>query len=490
MTETSSNHERLQRLGSAILSASRNELYLSMRFLDIALSGLDYRMNLNTVTIGTDGVCILFNPTYLKRVYQEDMVELNRVYLHMILHCMFRHEINREGRDEDFWTVSCDIAVESVLDGIENRAVQMMISTFREETYDWLKEECPVLTAEAIYQALLRHKTDYLELLKLKQEFYRDDHQFWMEDEKKPPEEQEAEREREGQDSSEQQKEQRQKEIEAKWKHIGEKTQTNLETFFAGHGEEAGGLLKAVRIENRQRYDYQTFLRRFVTRQEEIKIDPDSFDYAFYSYGLELYGDIPLIEELEYRENHKIKDFVIVIDTSDSCSDGIIERFLSETRAILNQDALFFQDMNLHIIQSDAEVQVDTVLHSPEEFDQFTKEFTVKGYGGTDFRPAFAYVEKLREKGELKQLKALLYFTDGFGTYPKRKPPYDTAFVFFREDYFDMDVPSWAMKVILGPEEFEVHTSGGVPTGNPTETAAPTPAVEPWDDDENEFFAT
>lgn len=490
MTTTSSNHDRLQKLGIAILSASRNELYLSMRFLDIALSGLDYRMNLNTVTVGTDGVSILFNPTYLKRVYQEDMVELNRIYLHMILHCIFRHEINREGRDEDFWTVACDIAVESVLDGIENRAVQMMVSTFREETYDWLKEECPVLTAEAIYQALLRHKTDYLELLRLKQEFYRDDHQFWLNDEKKPPEEQETQREQEGQDGSDSREEQRQKEIEAKWKHIGEKTQTNLETFFAGHGEEAGGLLKAVQIENRQRYNYREFLRRFVTQREEIKVDPDSFDYAFYSYGLELYGDIPLIEELEYRENRRIKDFVIVIDTSDSCSDGIIEKFLSETRAILNQNELFFREMNLHIIQSDAGVQMDTVLHSPEEFDRFSEAFTVKGYGGTDFRPAFEYVAKLQEKGELRELKGLLYFTDGFGTYPKRKPPYDTAFVFFREDYFDSGVPSWAMKVILGPEELDIHTEGSTPTNSMTEAAVTAPAFDAWEDDDNEFFAT
>ena len=37
MNET---HKRLIEVGTNILSASRNELYLSMRFLDLALSGL------------------------------------------------------------------------------------------------------------------------------------------------------------------------------------------------------------------------------------------------------------------------------------------------------------------------------------------------------------------------------------------------------------------------------------------------------------------
>ena len=73
------------------------------------------------------------------------------------------------------------------------------------------------------------------------------------------------------------------------------------------------------------------------------------------------------MEPLEYQETRKIHDLVIVIDTSDSCREGIIAAFLSETRAILNQSDLFFQNANLHIIQNDAAVQLDTVLHSREE---------------------------------------------------------------------------------------------------------------------------
>ena len=61
MNET---HKRLIEVGTNILSASRNELYLSMRFLDLALSGLKYEMNLSSMYVGTDGEKILFNPRY------------------------------------------------------------------------------------------------------------------------------------------------------------------------------------------------------------------------------------------------------------------------------------------------------------------------------------------------------------------------------------------------------------------------------------------
>ena len=42
----------------------------------------------------------------------------------------------------------------------------------------------------------------------------------------------------------------------------------------------------------------------------------------------------------------------------------------------------------------------------------------------------------------------MLYFTDGEGTYPKKKPGYRTAFVFMK-DYDETKVPAWAMRIRL-----------------------------------------
>lgn len=440
------NKERLTRIGNAILSASRDELYLSMRFFDLALSGLGYEMNLNTATIATDGVRIHYNPTYLQQQYVDDMIQLNRTYLHMVLHCLFRHPFHRSDRDAALWDMACDIAVESILDSMEVKSVATVIPLFREEVYDRLRQTCPVFSAERIYQALERWNVSWEEQLNFHQFFRRDDHKFWGA--------QEQEQQGSGQgDSTGDQSDQRQKELEDKWRDVSEKTKTSMETFFVQHGEDAGALLQALQIEHRERYDYRQFLQRFLTLREEIRVDPDSFDYGFYAYGLELYGNIPLMEPLEYQEARKIHDFVIVIDTSDSCREGVIAAFLAETSAILSQSDLFFQNANVHVIQNDAAVQMDTVLHSAEEFDQFAQHFTVKGYGGTDFRPAFQYVDQLLETGQLRDLKGLLYFTDGWGTYPQRRPSYDVAFLFFRDQYQDTNVPPWAMKVILGPEE-------------------------------------
>ena len=75
------------------------------------------------------------------------------------------------------------------------------------------------------------------------------------------------------------------------------------------------------------------------------------------------------------------------------------------------------------------------------------------GQGGTDFRPAFEYVEQLVTEKEFHDLRGLIYFTDGYGIYPNRMPPFKTAFVFMQEDYTDVDVPVWAIKLILSEDE-------------------------------------
>ena len=50
-------------------------------------------------------------------------------------------------------------------------------------------------------------------------------------------------------------------------------------------------------------------------------------------------------------------------------------------------------------------------------------------------------------------IKGMIYFTDGYGTFPSRKPNYQTAFVFIQDEYNNLDVPPWAIKLILEKDE-------------------------------------
>nr|MCR5755882.1 VWA-like domain-containing protein [Acetatifactor sp.] len=175
----------------------------------------------------------------------------------------------------------------------------------------------------------------------------------------------------------------------------------------------------------------------------------------YYNYGLEHYGNLPLIEPLEYKESKKVREFVIAIDTSASCRGEIVRQFLRKTYSLLKSSENFFHKVNIHIIQCDNQVQNDTKVTSDDDFEQFMKYGKLTGFGSTDFRPVFDHVEELKKQGEFENLKGLIYFTDGYGIYPEHMPDYDVIFAFLDEDDNRGAVPPWSMKVILEPEELE-----------------------------------
>ncbi len=182
---------------------------------------------------------------------------------------------------------------------------------------------------------------------------------------------------------------------------------------------------------------------------EVPQLDPDSFDMIPYTYGMQLYGNLPLIEPLETCESLRIRDFVIVIDTSASVQGEQVRAFLDHTcRILLEQDA-FGAQMALHILECDAQVQRDTLIRNAGELATYLQTPQLHGAGGTDFRPAFAYVEQLLSAGEMTDLRGILYFTDGQGIYPKAPPPCETAFLFVSWEDAGAKVPPWAIRVLL-----------------------------------------
>ena len=237
------------------------------------------------------------------------------------------------------------------------------------------------------------------------------------------------------------------------WKNISQRIQEDLTTFSKKQGSKAGFMLQNLTQLNRERYDYTDFLKQFAVLGEAMKVNEDEFDYIFYTYGLNLYGKMPLIEPLEYKEVKRIKEFAIVIDTSGSTSGETVQNFLQKTYNILKCGENFFSRINLHIIQCDAVVQEDVKITCQDEFDDYLKRIKIKGLGGTDFRPAFHYVEQLIKNGDFENLKGMVYFTDGFGTFPEHQPPYKTAFVFLDDGMINPNVPVWAIKLILPKED-------------------------------------
>ena len=434
--------EQFQEISLRIMHDSRTELYMSMRYLDLALSSLRFAVNTELRAIGTDGSYLLVHPKVLADLYQMDRRLVNRVYLHCVLHCLLRHLFKRQRKDLTLWRVACDITVESIVDSMQYRCLRTGISRLRNNTYDDLHKEIKAFTPETIYRVLYERKQNRklspFDERRLVEEFCIDDHTMWPAPDDSNPNVPPAAMM-----------------LQNKWDDISEKTQTEMETFAKEQSQGAGDLESSVKVENRERYDYKGFLRKFAVMREEMQVDDDSFDYVFYTFGLSMYGNMPLIEPQEYKEVHKIEEFAVVIDVSMSTNGELVKTFLEQTYSVLTESESYLKKVNVRIIQADEQVRSDDKITSRKELDEYMKNFRLLGGGGTDFRPAFDYVKDLCERKEFINLKGMIYFTDGYGIYPRKRPPWESAFVFMEEDFTDVDVPPWAIKLIIEKEDLE-----------------------------------
>ena len=417
-------------MAARVFSAIRAELYLALPYMNAALCGLTPHQQEGLTAFATDGGSICFSPDWILNLYRKNRRYLPRAYLHSVLHCVFRHLWLRGGRDQALWGLACDIAVENILDHLGVSSLSRPVGWLRSETYLRLSNQCKILSAGPIYRALCSWKAE--ELPRLQQEFFCDSHRLWPKDPESPSAQMQGNR----------------------WEQLGRQTQISMQQAGSRASAAEGASALAAQVQAGQsRRLYRDFLRKFAVWHEEPHLDLDEFDLGYYSYGLRTYGNMPLIEPLETRESKRVRDFVIVLDTSESTSGDLVKAFLRETFTLLKSTDSFFAKCRILVMQCDDAVRSETFLSDLNELDQYTRSFVLQGGGGTDFRPAFARIARLRGEGKLRELQGVLYFTDGKGTYPSQRQPYDVAFLFLDTGDTPPEVPPWAMRLVIEPEE-------------------------------------
>lgn len=432
--ETEADLRKISSLAGQIMGLAHDDILMHLRFFDMAVARLKLQERPRSGCLATDGSILYYDPVYVLKVYREEEKGIARLYLHILLHCIFFHGFQYDKLERDKWDLAADIAVENVILDMKLPGVTLETDEAAAKKLKILREDIGSLTAERIYRYLRQNPLTPGEEAELKELFVRDAHSLWKPAEQRTTEQLEITQEQ--------------------WKKISERVKADLKSFSrARTGAEA--LEKNLEETTRERYDYSEILRRFTVMGEDITVDDDAFDYIYYTYGLEHYGNLPLIEPLEYKESNKVKEFVIAIDTSASCRGAVVRAFLRKTYSILKRSENFFHKINVHIIQCDNQVQSDSKITNDDDFETFVKYGKLNGFGATDFRPVFDYVEKLKEQGEFENLKGLIYFTDGYGIYPERMPDYEVIFAFLDEDGNRGPVPPWSMKVVLESGELE-----------------------------------
>ena len=459
--------------GRKIWALSEESILQAFHFLATATGRFEFvEIPQEAVRPSTDGRNVFYNERELTELFSREPDKPPHLLMHMLLHCMFGHPFRRQIADPDLWDAACDCAVERVISELSEDGG--MGDAFRpagaheEDIFFRIQNRAPHMTAEEIYNSHVNDLAAREELLRRSALFLYDDHSLWTTRERTgrgkagggmltlvpddgKDEEEEAQA---GADLSEDElvrqiAERETEEMRQDWQKLARKAEMELSSFRNRFGRQAGRFIDQLAPILWQEIDYGEFLRNFGAEQEILHISDDSFDIAYYKYGLEIYGNIPLIEPLEYAEEHRIRTFIIAIDTSGSVQGDIVQSFLQRTCDVLRSTASFTRMVDILLVQCDAEIQSTVRINDMDQLEEAIRDLRLRGFGGTDFRPVFSYIEKLRDEGKLQKPDGLLYFTDGVGEYPERAPDYKTAFIFNRDDHISPRVPSWAIRAVL-----------------------------------------
>lgn len=429
MTDANPSISRIEEMSRKIIQLARDTITVQLRYFDTALMAVKIVEKPGINGYIRDRETLYIDPVVLLKDYLDEQNIAVRLLLHVLFHGIFLHSYRYDKTNEEYWNIACDIAVENTILSMDLPYAALTRDDEARIRIGKLKKWVQGITADKLYREFAVNgisteaHEEYIRLFSL--DFHRPRTEYKEEPETIISEED--------------------------FKKIAERVKAELKSFSSkSEGEE--NITENLEESTKTRYDYGELLRKFAVQGEEILINPDEFDLIFYTYGLRRYGNMPLIEPLEYTETRRVREFVIALDTSASCRGETLRGFLKQTYEILTSTGNFFHKINVHVIQCDHEIRQDTVIKSPEDMEEYGRNARMAGFGATDFRPVFEYVDELVADKRFENLKGLIYFTDGYGIYPNRAPDYDVIFAFTNEDRNRPPIPSWAISTVIEQE--------------------------------------
>ena len=194
-------------------------------------------------------------------------------------------------------------------------------------------------------------------------------------------------------------------------------------------GNAPGAVEETIRQAHRSILDWRSLLRRYMT-------DAARPDYSW-SVPNRRFIDSGLY--LPSMHSEGIDAIAIIIDTSASLPGETLALFWAEVREISAE----LQPDSIYVLQ------VDAVLQDAAEYSAggLPDSIAIKGRGGTDFRPGFAW---LHEQGV--RPGCCLYLTDmECDSYPETKPGYPVIFCNWGPPPGTRNREPWGERIDIGP---------------------------------------
>jgi predicted metal-dependent peptidase len=355
---------------------ARMQLMLAHPYLACALARLPVINAANLPwckTMATDGYYVYVNPSFCEPLPEE---EITGVFAHEVLHCVLGHIDRRGERERRLWNVAIDFATNLLLTdfGFKLPAGALLDARFRG------------LTAEQIYQQLRSSGVTFGEGFDLHVE--PGDAEGSVERDRDFPSADERRRLR-----------------AAVMREMAKERARRQGTW-------PGELQREFALATSRSVPWQDLLAQFFS-------DLRRTDYRTYPFNRKhLWRGIYLPSAGVPGPDH----VVLAVDTSGSVSQRELGQFVTELDRLRG-----FTDCKLTLLHCDARVQKVDVTEG-RDASVLPAGTALKGGGGTDFRPVFDWVRDQLAHGEAAP-DALIYCTDGYGTFPPQAPAYPVVWV-------------------------------------------------------------
>ena len=368
-------------------------------FASIIFDALEIRIEVPTrfkhISFLTDGTTLYVNELSLEHYKDKDTQTLETQLLHELLHVYFGHPAFADGKDRASYDAKCNQAVEMWIEREYSKEAFPMYKAFpkeedRSHRYWYQKDLARELRLGGIPNAQDVYQQVSTAVNLLNSSVAGEEKQDLM----------------------------AVSGIEPGTKNVGVNNETSVQM-----GEK-----------------YRQILKEYIQIQEVPCNSDEEIDTMLYTYGLELYKDVTFVEPPETTEQ-PVAHFFMAIDVSGSCVEGVIEKFVGQTKEVIREMTDGGRkSVDIYLLLCDSKIQQEIHITDFEDFPQ-TKDLHITG-GGTDFRPVFTRIGEILKKSRSAEDTALFYYTDGMGVYPEDKPVIPTYFLMEELNEYQ-EIPDW-----------------------------------------------
>ena len=114
--------DELDSLAYEVLEGAKTDLLINLHFMSPIFSALKF-LPIKNASLATDGTHIRYDSKEILKMFKVEPTSVARMLLHISLHNVFLHSFPKSDTHQMRWDLSCDIAVENIINELIQSAL-------------------------------------------------------------------------------------------------------------------------------------------------------------------------------------------------------------------------------------------------------------------------------------------------------------------------------------------------------------------------------